>query len=152
MSMNVRPLPKTNEICRCFNSLWYSGYYNPDHSPHSHRSIGRAFNLEYNSVHNSLAYIHVYHRSPSFLRFSFPFAGNNLFRLGLNISATRLILSEGYAGKVIECLWRVCNRRKLHCRCYYIHHYCSNPIGGNNQRCQQGIGSFRQVHPGCHAR
>ena len=46
-----------------------------------------------------------------------------LFRLALNISSTRLILTEVDAGKIIDCIWRFCCRWKLCCRYYYIHNY-----------------------------
>lgn len=56
-----------------------------------------------------------------------------LFRLGLNISSTRLILGQGYAGSVIESFGSFVVGGNYVCWRNYILNYNDSTICGNNK-------------------
>ena len=57
-----------------------------------------------------------------------------IFRLSLNISSTRLILIDGYAGEVIETFGRFRCWRKLYSWIYCFLNHCNYSIYGNCKR------------------
>lgn len=60
-----------------------------------------------------------------------------IFRLGLNVSSTRLILLNGAAGEVIEFIRTICCREQLYCRLYHLYTACRYQLYGNYRWCNK---------------
>ena len=75
-----------------------------------------------------------------------------MFRLAINVSVTRLVLTTGNAGSVVAVLRSVRGRRQRGGRSRHLHDPHRHPVRGGHQRCRprrRGVGA---LHPGRHAR
>jgi flagellar biosynthesis protein FlhA len=76
-----------------------------------------------------------------------------LFRLALNISSTRLILSHsGEAGQVIKTFGSFCPAGEHCCRLCGVFDYCTCAVFGYHKRCRTYFRSGSKIPLGCYAR